>query len=194
MRALVGIGNPGSRYKDNRHNVGFQMLDYYAEKRSLNFKASKFDYYFAKGELDNHPFLLVKPSSFVNNSGTPVLAVVEEYGLNLSDILVIVDDIHIPTGSIRIRKSGGDGGHNGLNSIIYHLQSDEFPRIRIGIGDNFASGKLPDYVLSNFDEDDKKKLSKVFDLNLKLFDDFIRAGFHKMLNSYSQLRKLDNSN
>lgn len=194
MQVIIGIGNPGSRYRFNRHNVGFQFLDYFAEKKSLNFKASKSDYYFAEGGSDNNPFLLVKPSSYVNNSGIPVLSVLEEYKIRLSDLLVIVDDINIPVSTIRVRKSGGDGGHNGLGSIIYHLNSQEFPRLRIGIGNDFESGNLPDYVLSDFNEDEFKKLLKTFDVCSILVDEFINDGFQKMLNSYSRLFTSENFN
>ena len=194
MRIIVGIGNPGSRYKNNRHNIGFQFLDYYAEKKSLKFKASKFDFYFAEGESDEHPFFLVKPSSYVNNSGLPVLAAVQNYGINLSDLLVIVDDINIPFNSIRLRKSGGEGGHNGLYSIIYHLKSEDFPRLRIGIGNNFTAGKQPEYVLSDFDKDELKGLKKIFEIGEILVSDFVEDGFEKMINSYSRIMKSENSN
>lgn len=194
MRVIVGIGNPGNRYKNNRHNVGFQFLDYYANKKSLKFKASKFDYYYAEGDLDNNPFLLVKPTTYVNNSGIAVLSSVNEYDINLSDLLVIVDDINIPTAAVRIRKSGGDGGHNGLSSIIYHLNSNDFPRLRIGVGNNFDSGKLPNYVLSDFDEKDFDNLKKTFDLTIYLLDDFIKDGYRKMLNSFSRLIRVEKLN
>lgn len=192
MRLIVGIGNPGIRYRNNRHNVGYQFLDYYAEKKLLKFKASRFNYYYAEGELYEIPFFLLKPNSYVNNSGIAVLAAVQELGIYFSELLIIVDDIHIPTGEIRIRKSGGDGGHNGLKSIIYHLNSDDFPRLRIGIGKNFASGKLPDYVLSDFDDKDLNELKKTFDASITLVDGFIKAGFQEMLNSYSRLKKIEN--
>ncbi|MFZ2324485.1 MAG: aminoacyl-tRNA hydrolase [Ignavibacteriaceae bacterium] len=192
MRLIVGIGNPGIRYRNNRHNVGYQFLDYYAEKKLLKFKASRFNYYYAEGELYKIPFFLLKPNSYVNNSGIAVLAAVQELGIYFSELLIIVDDIHIPTGEIRIRKSGGDGGHNGLKSIIYHLNSDDFPRLRIGIGKNFASGKLPDYVLSDFDDKDLIELKKTFDVSITLVDGFIKAGFQEMLNSYSRLKKIEN--
>lgn len=194
MQIIVGIGNPGSRYKNNRHNVGFQFLDYYAEKKSVKFKASKFDYYFAEGEIDSTPFLLVKPSSFVNNSGVPVLAVVQEHGIKLSSLLIVVDDINIPAFSLRLRRSGGDGGHNGLTSIIYHLNSDDFPRLRIGVGNNFTAGNLPDYVLSDFEDKDLSTLKIVFDLSTLLIDDFIKYGFERMSNSYSKIIRQENLN
>lgn len=194
MRAIVGIGNPGNRYKNNRHNVGFQFLDFFAERRSLSFKASKFDYYYSEGELSGMPFVLIKPGTYVNLSGVAVLNCVTNYKINVQDVLIIVDDINLDTALIRIRKSGGDGGHNGLSSIIYHLNSNDFPRVRIGIGSHFNAGDLSDYVLSDFDKKDFLKLNKSFDLSIQLIDSFILDGFHKMLNTFSRLIREEDLN
>ncbi len=192
MRAIIGIGNPGNRYAFNRHNVGFQLLDHYSEKKSLLFRTSKYDFYFAEGELKNNPFLLVKPTTYVNNTGLAVLDVLQNFNVALNDLLVIVDDINLPFAAIRLRKSGSDGGHNGLGSIIYHLNNDEFARLRIGIGSEKLPDNLPEYVLSDFSENEFNELKKVFDKCSILLDDFIESGFNKMLNSYSRLNKLEN--
>ena len=172
MRLVVGIGNPGSRYKNNRHNVGFQFLDYFSIKKKLLFKASKFDYHFSEGEFLSFPFVMIKPDTYVNNSGLAVLDCINHYKIDVDDILVVVDDINLSLADIRIRRSGGDGGHNGLSSIIFHLQSKNFSRLRIGIGNNFSKGSLPDYVLSDFNKDDFLKLNITFDLSIKLLDSF----------------------
>lgn len=192
MRAIIGIGNPGNRYVFNRHNVGFLFLDYYSEKKSLLFKASNYNFYFAEGEINNNPFLLIKPSTYVNNTGVAVLEVLQNYNVTTGNLLVIVDDINLPFATIRLRKSGSDGGHNGLGSIIYHLNNDKFVRLRIGIGSEKFAGNLPEYVLSDFTEYELNELKKVFDNCATLLDDFIEDGFNKMLNSYSRLKKLEN--
>lgn len=194
MKIIVGIGNPGSRYTNNRHNVGFQFLDYFADKQNLKFSASKFDYYFAKGDIKNNPFVLIKPTTYVNNSGIAVLQSFQNYGSLSSDILVIVDDINLKIADYRIRKSGGDGGHNGLNSIIYHLQTEKFSRIRIGIGNQFQSGNLPDYVLSDFNNDEFKNIKKVLVQSCNLVEDFIYGGYQQLLNSYSKNRNQEKLN
>lgn len=186
MRAIIGIGNPGSRYKFNRHNVGFQFLDYFAEKRSLKFEPSKFDYYHSEGKISENEFVLVKPTTFVNLSGSAVLKCIENYKLNFQDFLVIVDDINLSASEIRIRKSGGDGGHNGLNSIISHLNSKHFARLRIGIGNEFDKGAMPDYVLSDFDNDEVQKLKITFEKILNLVEVFIANGYDSMLKEYSK--------
>jgi peptidyl-tRNA hydrolase, PTH1 family len=194
VRAIVGIGNPGSLYKANRHNVGFQFLDFFAEQRSLAFKASKFDYYYSEDQLSGMPFVLIKPDTYVNLSGVAVLNCITNYKINVQDVLIVVDDINLATALIRIRKSGGDGGHNGLNSIIYHLNSNVFPRLRIGIGNDFKTGDLSNYVLSDFDKKELLKLNKSFDLSIQLIESFISNGFHKMINTYSRLVREENLN
>jgi peptidyl-tRNA hydrolase, PTH1 family len=194
VRAIIGIGNPGNLYKNNRHNVGFQFLDFFAEVRSLSFRASKFDYYYSEGELSGIPFVLIKPNTYVNLSGVAVLNCITNYKININDVLPVVDDINLDTGLIRIRKSGGDGGHNGLSSIIYHLKSNDFPRLRIGIGSDFKVGGLSNYVLSDFDKNDFLKLNKCFDFSLQLIEAFISDGFHKMLNTFSRLKREEKLN
>lgn len=194
MRAIVGIGNPGNSYAKNRHNVGFQFVDYFAQKKSISFKSSKFEYCFSEGELNNEPFVLIKPVTYVNNSGLAVLQCAAHYKIEVHNLLVVVDDINLTTSSLRIRKSGGDGGHNGLNSIIYHLNSISFPRMRIGIGNTFPTGKLPDYVLSDFETKDIEELKKTFDMCVKLVDLFILNGYQQMLNSFSQIKNIEKQN
>lgn len=194
MRAIVGIGNPGSLYRNNRHNVGFQFLDFFADQKSLTFKASKFDYHYSEAELSGMPFVLIKPSTYVNLSGVAVLNCMINYNIHVNDLLVIVDDINLDIGLIRIRKSGGDGGHNGLSSIIYQLNSNEFPRLRIGIGSDYKNGLLPDYVLSDFDKNDFLILKKSFDTSTQLIENFILGGYHKMLNAFSRLKNLEKKN
>jgi PTH1 family peptidyl-tRNA hydrolase len=187
VRAIVGIGNPGSRYKNNRHNVGFQFLDFFAIQKSLAFKASKFDYFYSEGDFSDVPFVLIKPDTYVNLSGSAVLNCVTNYKIDFKDVLIVVDDINLDTASIRIRKSGGDGGHNGLSSIIYYLNSKEFPRLRIGIGNDFKNGLLHNYVLSDFDKIDFLKLNKSFDLCIQMIESFILDGYTKMLHTYSRI-------
>ena len=187
MRAIIGIGNPGERYKNNRHNVGFQFLDYFAEQKTLEFKPSKFNYYFAEGEFLGNAFVLIKPCTYVNLSGNAVLNCINNYKIVNHSILVVVDDINLETSILRVRKSGGDGGHNGLGSIIYYLNTVDFLRIRIGIGNNFEVGRLSEYVLSNFTENEMKKLNSAFEVSTQLVDNFISGGMDLFLNTYSRL-------
>lgn len=187
MRILLGIGNPERRYSLNRHNVGFMLLDYFAQAHSLTFKPSKNDYYSAEGELSENPFVLVKPTTYVNNCGVAALQLFEKYEIDIKDFLVIVDDLNLEFAKIRIRESGGDGGHNGISSIIFQLQTDQFPRLRIGIGNQFAEGEMANYVLTNFEEEEKNVLKDTFKTGSVFVEEFISGGLQKMLDANSKL-------
>lgn len=188
MRAIVGIGNPGKKYQFNRHNVGFLALDHFAEIHNLKFIPSKYEYYFSEGKVEGVPFILAKPTTYVNNSGIAVKDLIGYYNIPVQDILVVVDDINLNEFDFRLKKSGSDGGHNGLASIIYHLNSDAFPRLRIGIGSNFDKGSLADYVLSDFDEIELKKLFETFEYTSAIIRAFIVGGYNSCLSEYSKIK------
>jgi PTH1 family peptidyl-tRNA hydrolase len=187
VRLILGIGNPGKRYSFTRHNAGFLLLDNYAQKNSISFKASQKDYYFAEGKTADCGFSLIKPSTYVNDSGLAAIQAIEEYNIELTDMLVIADDVNLETGKFRIRANGSGGGHNGMNSIIYHLNSDNFPRLRIGIGNDFRRGQMADYVLSVFSKEEEVIISKVFADTMVLIDEFIKSGTKGMLDANSKL-------
>ncbi|MCL5030990.1 MAG: aminoacyl-tRNA hydrolase [Bacteroidetes bacterium] len=187
MRAVLGIGNPGNRYKDNRHNAGFMLVDYFAAIHSLSFSPSKSDFYLSESEIDGSKYILIKPTTYVNNSGIVALFIVDNYKIDPQDLLVIHDDINIETAKIKIKISGGDGGHNGVNSIIYHLASDNFPRLRIGIGGNFEKGEMANYVLSDFGIEEKLQLDKSFKSANHLIEQFVIGGVKQLLDANSKL-------
>ena len=189
MRIIFGIGNPGNRYSQTRHNSGFLLLDQYAQKNSLPFIASKNDYFFAEGKTAQSGFSLIKPTTYVNNSGIAALQAIEDFNIPITDFLVLADDLNLETGKVRIRVGGGDGGHNGINSIIYHLNSDDFPRLRIGIGNNFGKGEMADYVLSPFTNEEFILISGAFNEAVILIDEFIQGGIKQMLDANSKLSK-----
>jgi peptidyl-tRNA hydrolase, PTH1 family len=194
VRILFGIGNPGKKYSLNRHNAGFMLLDYFAETHSLVFKPSKFDYYFAEGELSDSSYVLVKPTTYVNRSGIAALQLMENYNSDVKDFLVVYDDFNLDVAALRIRMSGSDGGHNGLSSIIYHLNSDQFPRLRIGIGNDYKPGEMADFVLTNFSKDEQKILTDAFKSGEILLKEFIIGGIKGMLDANSRLLKPDSEN
>lgn len=189
MRIILGIGNPGNKYSFTRHNAGFLLLDYFAEKHSLSFKPSKKEYYYSEGKTGESGFSLIKPSTYVNNSGIAALDALESYKCQLSDLLVIADDINLPTGEFRVRASGGDGGHNGLKSIIYHLNNNNFARVRIGVGEEIQPGELVSFVLSPFSKGDVEKLEPVFKKSSLLMEEFIQDGLKGMLDANARLPK-----
>ncbi len=186
MRLIVGIGNPGKKYQFTRHNVGFMILDRFAEKLNLSFKPSKFDFYQAGGTFNSAPFFLIKPTTYVNNSGLAILDFLTQNQIPSEDILIVHDELNLPTGKIKIKRSGSSGGHNGLESAIYHLESDQFARIRFGIGNDFGKGEMADYVLDRFGADDTELLESGFDYALNLIENFIFGGYKGMADYFSR--------
>jgi PTH1 family peptidyl-tRNA hydrolase len=192
LRAVIGLGNPGKKYEFTRHNVGFMVVDKLAEKYNLSFKNSAFYYLFAEGQLeDSSKFVLVKPTTFMNMSGIAVKDFLNAFDMKPEDIIIIYDDLNIEAGRIKLRKSGSDGGHNGIRSIISSLGSDQFPRIRFGIGSKFEKGKMVDYVLSEFDEKELLLIAPQVSLTLDIVEKFISSGIQPMLDYYSRIANPD---
>ncbi|MCK4653293.1 MAG: aminoacyl-tRNA hydrolase [Candidatus Cloacimonetes bacterium] len=180
MRLVVGLGNPGEKYYNNKHNVGFLLLDQYAENKGFKFK-KKLKYFFAI--LDE--IIFIKPRTYMNRSGAAVTSIITKY--HIDDILVIVDDINLPLGEIRLRREGGSGGHNGIASIVDALGTDKFQRFRIGVGIAVYEG-LSDYVLSDFSKDEKEILHKVFGFSENLLEKYVKFDFDHMVDQYSKLK------
>lgn len=156
---IVGLGNPGKNYEFTRHNAGFLTLDHIASELDTEINNLKNNALVADVVINNHRCLLVKPQTFMNNSGTAVRDIAKFYKIPPEKIIVIFDDISLPCGKLRIRRKGTDGGHNGIKSIIYHLNSDQFPRIKIGVGAKpNPEYDLADWVLSKFGKDDTELL------------------------------------
>ncbi len=154
---VVGLGNPGEKYQKTRHNIGFMTLDYISEKLDLKITKSKFKALVCDKEVCGKRVLFMKPQTFMNNSGEAVREAVEFYKIPIENVIVIYDDISLNPGKMRIRLKGSDGGHNGIKSIIYHLNSNEFPRIKIGVGAKpNPEYDLADWVLGNIAKDDRE--------------------------------------
>jgi PTH1 family peptidyl-tRNA hydrolase len=163
------------------------LLDHIARSLSVSFSASKFDYSYSESSFSQSDFVLVKPAAYVNNSGVAAYQATSYFKAAINDILVIVDDINLSLASFRVRSSGGDGGHNGVNSIINHLASDQFPRIRIGVGNNFEKGAMAQYVLQDFNKNEINQLTDTFNTCELLVKEFITGGITSMLNLNSRL-------
>lgn len=152
---IVGLGNPGKKYELTRHNAGFLFSDLLADKLGENINKIQFKSVTACIELCGHRCLLMKPQTFMNNSGEAVRQAASFYKIPPERIIVVFDDISLPCGKLRIRRKGSAGGHNGIKSIIYHLNSDNFPRIKLGVGEKpHPDYELADWVLSNFKKDE----------------------------------------
>ncbi len=173
---IVGLGNPGREYADNRHNVGFQVIDHLAERHSLSFTRQQSKAFVATGSIGGQPVLLVKPQSYMNLSGEPVGALARFYKIPLEDILVVFDDLDLPVGTLRMRPDGGSGGQNGMKSIIRHLKSQEFARLRVGIGRPPGRMKPEDYVLQDFKGEQLPVIQETYDRAADAIETWLRDG------------------
>ncbi len=177
MKLVVGLGNPGSEYKGTRHNIGFYFLDKFAEEKNLKFKKQK---KYLVAEYSGTYF--IKPTTFMNLSGIAVTSFKTKYGFD--DLLVLVDDVNLPLATIRVRESGGDGGHNGLKSIIKELGTDKFKRIRVGVGNPDIN--LTKYVLSKFNDEEIEKIEGIRPFISKLLEIYSKKDFKEVLDFNSK--------
>ena len=187
---MVGLGNPGSKYEFTRHNIGFRIVDNLARDMETEFKKAK-SYYslISRGMINNHKVILVKPQTFMNLSGRAVNRVVSYYKIPLQDLLIVYDDLNLELGKIRIRKRGSAGGHKGMESIMQYLNSEDIPRLRVGIGNpslNFNFDCVS-YVLSNFNNDEEDKIKGTIKLSTEVINIIIREdGFEKAMRKYNR--------
>jgi len=192
MKLVVGLGNIGDKYENTRHNIGFKIVDKFAEKLGLNPKFSNFENcgFLFKCEFSGQPVLLLKPSLFMNNSGIAIRKVKDYYKIKQEDILIIVDDCSLDLGNIRLKQNGSSGGHNGLKSIISHLGDQNFTRLKVGIG-NDQNLDLADFVLGKFSKDEMLVLEKSLDVSLDAVCLWISEGSEKVMREFN--RKNNNS-
>lgn len=186
---IIGLGNPGKEYKETHHNVGFMFVDKIAESYNATFKLEKrHQAEVAVIEINGKKHYLLKPVTYMNLSGKAVKSFTDYYKINSSDILVISDDLDLPVSSFRIRKSGGAGGHNGIKSIINEIGTNEFPRLRIGIGRK-ENKEVIDYVLSKFSKTDKKLIDETLEYAPNIFIDLANNDLNYIMNKYNGLKK-----
>lgn len=180
---IVGLGNPGRNYEFTRHNSGFLTLDHISTELDVEVKKFKFKALTGDAVIDGHRCLLMKPQTFMNNSGESVRDAAAFYKIPPERIIVIFDDISLPCGKLRIRRKGTDGGHNGIKSIIYHLKSDNFPRIKIGVGAKpDPDYELADWVLSRFGKDDIELLKQAITKATEALPYIIDGDIEKAMN------------
>ena len=163
MILIAGLGNPTARYKGTRHNMGFEVIDRLARDAGIAVETKKFKALCGTGAIAGHKVILVKPQTFMNLSGESLRQVMDFYRIAPEEMIVICDDINLPPGQLRIRKNGSAGGHNGLKNIILHCGSQDFPRVRVGVGEKPQEMDLADYVLSHISDADKKAVEEGLD-------------------------------
>ena len=163
MYVIVGLGNPGKKYENTRHNVGFRCIDMLADAHNISVLECKHKAMVGKGYIDGTKVVLVKPQTFMNLSGESVRAVTDFYKVDpQTELIVIYDDISLAPGQLRVRGKGSAGGHNGIKNIILHTGGQKFPRVRVGVGEKPADYDLADYVLGHFSKEDQKLMDEAF--------------------------------
>lgn len=185
MKIIVGLGNPEKKYEGTRHNVGFATLDRLAETYQIAVDTKKFQGLIGKGVIGGEKVILVKPLTYMNLSGNCVREVAEYFRVEAGDILVIFDDISLIPGQIRIRPKGSAGGHNGIKSIIANLGSQEFPRIKCGVGEKPKGSDLADWVLGHFNNEDKRLVDEAMDRAVKAVECILTEGVDAAMNRYN---------
>lgn len=181
---IVGLGNIGSEYVNTRHNIGFKILDYFANQESISFQTQKLGDV-AEFKIKGRTILLLKPNTYMNLSGKAVKYWLDKENIEKENMLVITDDLNLSFGSIRIKAKGSDGGHNGLKNIQLLLNSTEYPRYRFGISDAFKKGKQVDYVLGEWSSEEKEALKERFAVSAEIIKSFALAGLNNTMNLYN---------
>jgi peptidyl-tRNA hydrolase, PTH1 family len=181
---IVGLGNIGAEYVNTRHNIGFKVLDYVAQKESLSFETAKLGA-ITEYSIKGRKLILLKPNTYMNLSGKAVQYWMDKEKITKENVLVITDDLNLPFGTIRIKAKGSDGGHNGLKNIQLILNTSEYPRFRFGISDEFKKGQQVDYVLGEWSEDEKAKLPERFEVAKEIIESFALAGLNNTMNSFN---------
>lgn len=185
MKMIIGLGNPGKQYENTRHNIGFQAIDALANSLSAPPMQSKFNGMFSIVHTSNGKVILVKPLTFMNLSGQCVAPLMDYFDIDVDDIVVLYDDLDFVPGEIRLRQKGSAGGHNGMKSLIAHLGTDQFNRIRIGIGRPNNGMKVADYVLSNFSKEETPVIEDTVRRVSDACEAWLQDSFLEVMNKYN---------
>lgn len=185
MKLFIGLGNPGAQYENTRHNAGFMTMDVLAKNLNLDFNQEKFSACFAKGKIQGEDIILLKPTTYMNNSGLALRQCLDFYKLSMDDVVVIYDDVDLPVGKLRLRQQGSAGGHNGIKSIIQCGGTNHFNRVRVGVG---KDAKIPmiHWVLSKFRQEEWLDLQSAIDSAAKACEYSIMHSFMETMNSFNK--------
>ncbi|MDY4951823.1 MAG: aminoacyl-tRNA hydrolase [Prevotella sp.] len=184
---ICGLGNPGDEYAGTRHNTGFMVLDAFAKASNIHFEDKRYGF-IAQTSVKGRKVFLLKPTTFMNLSGNAVRYWLDKENIDQSRLLVVSDDVALPLGAFRLRKSGSNGGHNGLGHII-QLIGQDFARLRVGIGNDFPRGAQIDWVLGHYSEEDLKTLEPTLETGCEIIRSFVLQGIDITMNQYNKLGK-----
>jgi len=182
---IVGLGNPGAEYEGTRHNVGFELIDKISDILTITLKPGNGLFFMGEGRFKGQKVILMKPITYMNHSGRAVSSALAQTGIAPEDCMICYDDINLDVGTIRVRPSGSAGGHNGISSIIDRLQSKNFPRLRIGIGNDFPKGRQADYVLSPFTNEERIQIDETIGVASEAILTFLRGGLDLAMNKFN---------
>lgn len=183
MHLIVGLGNPGKEYEKTRHNAGFMVLDELAKKLNVQFDKNKFKGKIAEGRIGTKKVLLLKPETYMNLSGESIVEAADFYKIPNEEILVIFDDVSLEVGKLRIRKKGSSGGHNGIKSTIFHLSTENFPRIKVGVG--APKHDMVNHVLGKFQEEELEKMDKTIAASVDAVFAILNNGVDSAISEYN---------
>lgn len=187
---IVGLGNPGEKYAQTRHNIGWLVCFDLLKKYKTEPKAGKGAWYEAALKMHGSEILVVFPTTFMNNSGEAVKQLCGQYKIHPSRVIAVVDELNFPVGKVHFKQGGSDGGHNGLKSMIYHLNTDEFWRLRCGIDRNFGPGEMADYVLSDFKSEEIEERDKMIARAVEALEFIARVGSSRAMSAINSGREL----
>lgn len=185
IQIIVGLGNPEPEYSNTRHNMGFDVINKLANKHNINLNRTKFNAIYGTGLIENQKVMLIKPQTFMNKSGESVAQFVSFYKEALSNVMVIYDDMDTDVGKIRVRSKGGAGSHNGMKSIVEQLQSENFPKIRVGIGKPKNEFDRIDYVIGRIPTEEYVELQKGEDIAVEAVEYWVKNGIDNTMNKFN---------
>ena len=189
MILIAGLGNPGKEYENTRHNAGFLVLDTLSQKLGADLSERKHRALCGKAVIGGQKVILLKPQTYMNSSGESIRAAADYYKVPPEDILVVYDDISLAPGQLRIRAKGSAGGHNGIKSIIAHLGTQEFPRVKVGIGEKQPSMDLADYVLGHFSSGEKKIMEEAAKEAADAICEIVNVGIEQAMNDHNRRKE-----
>lgn len=185
MKLIVGLGNPGKKYEETRHNIGFRVIDELAKNFQISLNQEKFKGIFGFDTITGEKVFLLKPLTYMNLSGESVRPIMDFYKISIDDVVVVYDDLDLPPGKIRLRQKGGHGGHNGIKSLLAHLGTENFKRIRVGVGRPEPGVAVANYVLSTFRPDEKEEMEEAVSQAAKACENWLSKDFLNVMNSFN---------
>lgn len=188
---ICGLGNPGDEYAGTRHNTGFMVLDAFAKASNIVFEDRRYGY-IAETSIKGRKVFLLKPTTYMNLSGNAVRYWLNKENIDVERLLVVVDDLSLPLGALRLKGKGSNGGHNGLGNIQSVIGTQQYARLRVGIGNDFPKGMQVDWVLGKYDDNDMKELTPSIDTAIEMIKSFVLAGINITMNKFNSKQKNGN--